>query len=159
MKFIDFKVMIFDVVGMLIDFEIGVLNVICELGGLKVVVVSDYQIFEFYLCGCDKFYGWLFFVFCDVYLFIVEEIGFDSFEVVVNVFQLLVLCWFVFVDLVDVLVWLCKNFCFVVMINVDCIVFIVYEYMLGCLFYDVVICDEMGYVKFVLEFFVFNKGW
>ncbi|HEX8045005.1 MAG TPA: HAD family hydrolase, partial [Rhizobium sp.] len=57
MKLTEFKVMTFDVVGTLIDFETGVLNAVRALGGEKAAAASDDEIFEPYKRGRDKFYG------------------------------------------------------------------------------------------------------
>ncbi|RUU10894.1 HAD family hydrolase, partial [Mesorhizobium sp. M7A.T.Ca.TU.009.01.3.2] len=68
MKLSEFKVMTFDVVGTLIDFETGVLNAVRALGGEKAKAASDDAIFESYKRGRDKFYGRSSFAMKDVYL-------------------------------------------------------------------------------------------
>lgn len=158
MKLTDFKVLTFDVVGTLIDFETGVLNAIRELGGPKAAAASDYEIFEPYLRARDKFYGRSSFAFRDVYLSIAEETGYDSSEATANAFQLSVLRWPAFADSVEALARLRKNFRLVAMTNADRTAFTAYEHTLGRPFHDAVTCDETGYAKPAPEFFAYNKG-
>ncbi|MGN7870742.1 HAD-IA family hydrolase [Paracoccus sp. 22332] len=158
MKLTDFKVLTFDVVGTLIDFETGVLNAIRELGGPKAAAASDYEIFEPYLRGRDKFYGRSSFAFRDVYLSIAQETGYDSSEATANAFQLSVLRWPAFADSVEALARLRKNFRLVAMTNADRTAFTAYEHTLGRPFHDAVTCDETGYAKPAPEFFAYNKG-
>ena len=158
MKLNDFKVLTFDVVGTLIDFETGVLNAIRELGGPRAATASDDEIFGPYLRGRDKFYGRSSFAFRDVYLSIAAETGFDSSEATANAFQLSVLRWPAFADSVDALARLRKTFRLVAMTNADRTAFTAYEHTLGRPFHDAVTCDETGYAKPAPEFFAYNKG-
>ncbi|MFP3758276.1 HAD family hydrolase, partial [Cupriavidus sp. SIMBA_020] len=57
MKLTDFKVLTFDVVGTLINFEQGVLASVRRLGGVAAKDLSDDQIFEPYLRGRAAFPG------------------------------------------------------------------------------------------------------
>ena len=51
MKLTDFKVLTFDVVGTLINFEKGVLASVRRLGGAAAKDLTDEQIFEPYMRG------------------------------------------------------------------------------------------------------------
>ena len=55
MSLTSFKVLTFDVVGTLIDFEKGVLDAIRHIGCPKAVEATDDEIFETYKRGRDKF--------------------------------------------------------------------------------------------------------
>lgn len=158
MKLTDFKVLTFDVVGTLIDFETGVLNAVRTLGGEKAAKATDYEIFEPYLRGRDKFYGRSSFAFRDVYLSLATEAGFDTSSDVADAFQLSVLRWPAFADSVEALARLRKNFRLVAMTNADRTAFTAYEHTLGRPFHDAVTCDETGYAKPAPEFFAYNKG-
>lgn len=158
MKLTDFKVLTFDVVGTLIDFEKGVLDAFRALGGAKAAEATDYEIFEPYLRGRDKFYGRSSFAFRDVYLSVAAENGYDQSEATANAFQLSVLRWPAFVDSVDALARLRRNFRLVAMTNADRTALAAYEHTLGRPFHDTVCCDDTGYAKPAPEFFAFNKG-
>lgn len=158
MKLTDFKVMTFDVVGTLIDFEKGVLDAIRDLGGPRAAAASDDEIFRPYLRARDRFHGRSSFAFRDVYLSIADEAGFDSSDSIANAFQLTVLRWPAFSDSVAALARLRKNFRLVAMTNADRTAFTAYEHTLGRPFHDAVTCDETGYAKPAPEFFAFNKG-
>jgi putative hydrolase of the HAD superfamily len=158
MKITDFKVMTFDVVGTLIDFETGVLNAVRTLGGAKAAAASDEQIFEPYKRGRDKFYGRSSFAMKDVYLSLAEELGFNSDQATADAFQLACLRWPAFSDSVEALQRLRKNFRLVAMTNADRTAFSAYSDTLGNPFHDSVTCDETGCAKPNPAFFAFNKG-
>lgn len=158
MKITDFKAMTFDVVGTLIDFETGVLKAIRALGGPKAAAASDYEIFEPYLRGREKFYGRSSFAFVDVYKSIAEETGFECSDDIANAFQLSVLRWPAFPDSAEALARLRKNFRLVAMTNADRTAFTAYAHTLGNPFHDAITCDETGYAKPAPEFFAYNKG-
>lgn len=158
MKITDFKVMTFDVVGTLIDFETGVLEAVRKLGGPKAAAASDYEIFEPYIRGRDKFYGRSSFAFSDVYKSIAAETGFDCSDDIANAFQLSVLRWPAFSDSAAALARLRKNFRLVAMTNADRTAFTAYAHTLGNPFHDGITCDETGYAKPAPEFFAYNKG-
>jgi len=158
MKFTDFKVMTFDVVGTLIDFETGVLGAVRTLGGPKAAAASDDEIFEPYKRGRDKFYGRSSFAMKDVYLSLANECGFNNDEATAEAFQLAVLRWPAFADSVEALRRLRKNFRLVAMTNADRTAFSAYSATLGNPFHDSVTCDETGCAKPDPRFFAFNKG-
>lgn len=158
MKLGDFKVMTFDVVGTLIDFETGVLDAVRRLGGDKAAGASDYEIFEPYLRARDRFHGRSSFAFRDVYLSLAQEAGFDCSDEIANAFQLSVLRWPAFADSAAALARLRRNYRLVAMTNADRTAFTAYEHLLGRPFHDAVTCDETGYAKPAPEFFAYNKG-
>ena len=84
----SFKVLTFDVVGTLIDFEKGVLDSIRSLGGEQAVKASEDEIFEAYKRGRDLHYGRSSFAMKDVYLHLAKELGFRSDEATADAFQL-----------------------------------------------------------------------
>ena len=57
MSFSNFKVLTFDIVGTLIDFETGVLNAVRKISGKMPAELSDEKIFESYKRGRDKHPG------------------------------------------------------------------------------------------------------
>ncbi len=158
MKLSQFKVLTFDVVGTLIDFETGVLNAVRALGGPKAAAASDDDIFEPYKRGRDKFYGRSSFAMKDVYLSLAAERGFNNDEATAEAFQLAVLRWPAFADSVDALRRLRKNFRLVAMTNADRTAFSAYSATLENPFHDSVTCDETGCAKPDPRFFAFNKG-
>ncbi|MDS9469947.1 HAD-IA family hydrolase [Paracoccus sp. MBLB3053] len=158
MKLTDFKVLTFDVVGTLIDFESGILNAVRKLGGEKAAAASDYEIFEPYLRGRDKFYGRSSFAMKDVYLSLANEAGFDTSEATADAFQLACLRWPAFSDSVEALARLRKHFRLVAMTNADRTAFTAYAHTLGNPFHDGVTCDETGVAKPDPRFFSFNLG-
>lgn len=155
MKITQFKVMTFDVVGTLIDFETGVLDAVRTLGGTK---ASDNEIFESYKRGRDKFYGRSSSAMKDVYLSLAGELGIRSDEATAEAFQLAVLRWPAFADSVEALARLRRNFRLVAMTNADRTAFSAYSHTLGNPFHDSVTCDETGCAKPDPQFFAFNKG-
>ncbi|HBF28412.1 HAD-IA family hydrolase [Rhizobium sp.] len=158
MKLTEFKVMTFDVVGTLIDFEMGILNAVRTLGGEKAAAASDDEIFEPYLRGRDKFYGRSSFAMKDVYLSLAAECGFKDDAATADAFQLSVFRWPAFADSVEALARLRRNFRLVAMTNADRTAFSAYSATLGNPFHDSVTCDETGCAKPNPEFFAFNKG-
>lgn len=158
MKLTGFKVMTFDVVGTLIDFESGVLNAVRALGGEKAAKASDDEIFEPYLRGRDKFYGRSSFAMKDVYLSLANELGFKNDEATAEAFQLAVLRWPAFADSAAALARLRSNFRLVAMTNADRTAFSAYSNTLGTPFHDSVTCDEAGCAKPNPQFFAFNLG-
>ncbi|WP_374250466.1 HAD-IA family hydrolase [Xanthobacter sp.] len=158
MQLSQFKVLTFDVVGTLIDFETGVLNAVRALGGPKAAAASDDDIFEPYKRGRDKFYGRSSFAMKDVYLSLAAERGFQNDEATAEAFQLAVLRWPAFADSVEALRRLRKNFRLVAMTNADRTAFSAYSATLENPFHDSVTCDETGCAKPDPRFFAFNKG-
>lgn len=158
MKLTQFKVLTFDVVGTLIDFETGVLDAVRGLGGEKAAALSDDEIFAPYLRGRDKFYGRSSFAMKDVYLSLANELGLKNDQATADAFQLSVLRWPAFADSAGALARLRRNFRLVAMTNADRTAFSAYSETLGNPFHDSVTCDDTGCAKPNPEFFAFNKG-
>lgn len=158
MKLTNFKVMTFDVVGTLIDFETGVLTATRTLGGERAKNLSDDEIFEPYLRGRDVYYGRSSSAMRDVYLYMAKELHLDAGERTADSFQLAMLRHPAFRDSVDALRRLRKNFRLVAMTNADRTAFSAYSETLGNPFHDSVTCDETGCAKPDPNFFAFNKG-
>lgn len=158
MRLSDFKVMSFDVVGTLIDFETGVLNAIRRLGGPKAEAASDDEIFEPYKRGRDKFHGRASTAMKDVYLHLAAECGFRNDEATADAFQLAVFRHPAFADSVEALQRLRKRYRLVAMTNVDRTVFSAYSETLGNPFHDSVTSDEAQCSKPDPRFFAFNRG-
>jgi len=158
MKLTDFKVMTFDVVGTLIDFEQGVLKAVRALGGEKAAAASDDEIFEPYKRGRDKFYGRSSFAMKDVYLSLAAECGFKHDQATADAFQLSVLRWPAFADSAEALRRLRQNYRLMAMTNADRTAFSAYSATLGDPFHDSVTCDEAGCAKPNPQFFAFARG-
>lgn len=158
MKLSDFKVMTFDVVGTLIDFETGILDAVRALGGPKAAAASDDDIFQPYLRGREKFYGRSSFAMKDVYLSLAAECGFRDDDATAEAFQLSVLRWPPFADSAEALRRLRTRFRLVAMTNADRTAFSAYSAALGDPFHDSVTCDDTGCAKPDPRFFAFNKG-
>jgi putative hydrolase of the HAD superfamily len=158
MKLTDFKVLTFDVVGTLIDFETGVLNAVRTLGGEKAAAASDDDIFEPYKRGRDNHYGRSSFAMKDVYLSLAAECGFRADAATADAFQLACLRWPAFSDSVEALARLRRHFRLVAMTNADRTAFTAYAHTLGNPFHDGVTCDETGCAKPDPRFFAYNLG-
>jgi putative hydrolase of the HAD superfamily len=158
MKLTDFRVLTFDVVGTLIDFETGILRAVRSLGGAKAVATTDDEIFAPYKQGRDRFYGRSSFAMKDVYLHLAGELGFQNDEATADAFQLAVLRWPAFPDSAQALRRLRRNFRLVAMTNADRTAFSAYADTLGNPFHDSVTCDETGCAKPNPAFFAFNLG-
>jgi FMN phosphatase YigB (HAD superfamily) len=75
MSFRDFKVLTFDVVGTLIDFESGILRAVRRISGKTPAELSDDRIFESYKRGRDAHYERSSEVMGLVYLHLAKELG------------------------------------------------------------------------------------
>lgn len=154
----SFKVLTFDVVGTLIDFEKGVLDSIRAVGGERAARASEDEIFEAYKRGRDRHYGRSSFAMKDVYLSLAKELGFRDDEATADAFQLAVLRWPAFDDSVAALRRLRRRYRLVAMTNADRTAFTAYAHTLGNPFDDGVTCDETGTAKPDPRFFAFNLG-
>jgi putative hydrolase of the HAD superfamily len=158
MKFSDFKVMTFDVVGTLIDFETGVLQAVRAIGGPKAAAASDDEIFEPYKRGRDKFHGRTSEAMKDVYHHLAGEMGIRNDADSADAFQLALLRLPAFADSAEALRRLRRKYRLVAMTNADRTAFSAYSAMLGNPFHDSVTCDDTGCAKPDPAFFAFNKG-
>ncbi|MDN7697297.1 HAD-IA family hydrolase [Burkholderia semiarida] len=158
MKLTDFKVLTFDVVGTLIDFERGVLTSVRRLGGPAAKDLSDDQIFEPYLRGRAAFPGRSSREMANVYLSLARELGLPDDTQSAAAFQRDVLDWPAFPDSVEALRRLRKHFRLVAMTNADRVALSAYAHTLGDPFDDTVCCDETGVAKPDPQFFAYNRG-
>src|SRR5687768_18420390 len=117
MSFKNFKVLTFDVVGTLIDFEKGILDAVRRIGGAAAAKLTDDQIFGPYLAGREKFPGRSSVVMADVYLHTARALGLPSDENAATAFQNEVLRWPAFNDSAGALRRLRRRFRPVAMTN------------------------------------------
>jgi putative hydrolase of the HAD superfamily len=158
MKLTDFKVLTFDVVGTLIDFERGVLASVRRLGGAAARDLTDDQIFEPYMRGRAAFPGRSSHEMASVYLSLAKELGLPDDAHSAAAFQRDVLDWPAFPDSVAALKRLRKHFRLVAMTNADRVALSAYSHTLGDPFDDTVCCDETGVAKPDPQFFAYNRG-
>ncbi|MFP3563593.1 HAD-IA family hydrolase [Paraburkholderia sp. SIMBA_030] len=158
MKLTQFKVLTFDVVGTLIDFESGVLASVRRLGGDAAKDLTDDQIFQPYMRGREKHPGRSSKEMANVYLSLAKELGLPDDAQTAAAFQRDVLDWPAFSDSVDALKRLRKHFRLVAMTNADRVALSSYAYTLGDPFDDTVTCDETGVAKPDPQFFAYNRG-
>ena len=93
MTFSQFKVLTFDVVGTLIDFETGVLAAVRKIAGRAAAELSDDQIFAAYKRGRDAHPERSSEVMFDVYRVLAGELGLPADDAACDAFQLAVLRW------------------------------------------------------------------
>jgi putative hydrolase of the HAD superfamily len=158
MSFDSFKVLTFDVVGTLIDFETGVLDAVRRIGGAKAAALSDDQIFEPYKRGRDLHHERSSEVMFLVYRHLAKELGLPADDAACDAFQLSVLRWQPFADSVEALQRLRAKFRLVAMTNADRTALSAYAHALGNPFHDTICADDTGVAKPNPEFFAYNKG-
>lgn len=158
MSFDNFKVLTFDVVGTLIDFEKGVLDSVRRLGGPLAQKLTDDEIFKPYIRGRALYTGRSSEVMSQVYLSLAAELGLPVDKVAAECFQLDVLRWPAFADSVEALKRLRKRFRLVAMTNADRVALSGYAHTLGDPFDDSISCDDTGVAKPNPEFFAYNRG-
>jgi len=158
MPFSNFKVLTFDVVGTLIDFESGVLNAVRKISGKAPGELSDDKIFEAYKRGRDKHPERSSEVMSHVYRHLATELRLPNDDAACDVFQLAVLRWAPFADSVQALKRLRTRFRLVAMTNADRAALSCYAHALGDPFDDTVCADDTGVAKPNPEFFAYNRG-
>lgn len=158
MSLTDFKLLTFDVVGTLIDFETGVLTAMRTLSGKSAAEVSDDQIFQSYLRGRELNYERSSVVFADVYRHVARELGFPDTDQAADAFQLSVLRWPAFKDSAAALKRLRRRYRLVAMTNADRVAFSFYAHTLGNPFDDSATYDDTGVAKPNPQFFAYNRG-
>ncbi|OJA79098.1 2-haloalkanoic acid dehalogenase [Burkholderia ubonensis] len=158
MKLTDFKVLTFDVVGTLINFEQGVLTSVRRLGGPAAKDLTDDQIFAPYLRGRARFYGRSSQEMANVWLSLAAELDLPADATTAAAFQRDVLDWPAFEDSVEALKRLRKHFRLVAMTNADRVALSAYAHTLGDPFDDTVCCDDTGVAKPDPQFFAYNRG-
>src|SRR3954453_13176302 len=102
-SFSNFKVLTFDVIGTLIDFETGVLSAVRRISGKPPAELSDDKIFESYKRGRDAHYERSSEVMFHVYRYLAKELGLASDDASCEMFQLAVLRWGPFSDSAEAL--------------------------------------------------------
>jgi putative hydrolase of the HAD superfamily len=158
MSFSNFKVLTFDVVGTLIDFETGVLSAVRRVSGKAAAELSDDQIFTSYKRGRDAYPERSSEVMFNVYRFLAKELGLPADDAACDTFQLAVLRWQPFSDSVEALMRLRTKYRLVAMTNADRVALSAYAHALGNPFHDTVCADDTGVAKPNPEFFAYNKG-
>jgi putative hydrolase of the HAD superfamily len=158
MTFKRFKILTFDVVGTLIDFEKGLLDAFRSIGGPAAAKFSDDDLFVPYLAGRKKFPGRSSQVMRDVYLHVAHELGLSPSDEAADLFQNSILQWPAFKDSAEALDRLRSRFRLVAMTNVDRVAFSAYAHTLGWPFHDSVTLDEAQFPKPDPRFFCFNLG-
>ncbi|WP_131113704.1 HAD-IA family hydrolase [Lichenihabitans psoromatis] len=154
----DFKLLTFDVVGTLIDFEKGVLDYFRAVSGKSAAEVSDDAIFASYKTGRDRNYSRSSEVMRHVYSHVAAELGFPNETQHAEGFQTAVLQWPAFADSADALQRLRRRFRLVAMTNADRVALSCYAQTLSDPFDDTVCCDDTGVAKPDPSFFAFNRG-
>lgn len=154
----DFKVLTFDVVGTLIDFESGVLNAVRRIGGPAAAKLSDDEIFGPYLEGREKHYERSSEVMKLVYVHLAKKLGLPADDEASDAFQHAMFRHPAFPDSVAALARLRKHFRLVAMTNADRPTFAFYSQTLGNPFHDSVTADEAVHPKPDPLFFAFNRG-
>ena len=158
MSLTDFKLLSFDVVGTLIDFETGVLKAMRSLSGKSAAEVGDDAIFQSYLRGRELNYERSSVVFADVYRHVAGELGFPNTDEAADAFQLSVLRWPAFRDSAAALKRLRRRYRLVAMTNADRVAFSFYAHTLGNPFDDSATYDDTGVAKPDPQFFAYNRG-
>ena len=158
MSFSQFKVLTFDVVGTLIDFETGILSAVRKIAGRAAAELRDDQIFAAYKRGRDAHPQRSSEVMFDVYRFLAGELRLPADDSACDAFQLAVLRWRPFSDSNEALQRLRTKFRLVAMTNADRVALSAYAHALGNPFHDTVCADETGVAKPDPEFFAYNKG-
>ncbi|AEA68263.1 MULTISPECIES: HAD-IA family hydrolase [Pseudomonas] len=164
MKLTDFKVLTFDVVGTLINFEAGILAAVRSIGGPEAYNVSDDAIFDAYKTADDVYRGDMrapnrfMYTMSDIYQKFAAELGLISDKAAGDRFQASVVSWPAFADSVDALARLRKHFRLVAMTNVDRTSFSAYQFTLGYPFHDSLTSEETGVHKPDPLYFAYNQG-
>lgn len=158
MAFERFKVLTFDVVGTLIDFEKGVLDSVRQLNPDAGKALSDDDIFKPYVEGRDLFPGRSSQAMADVYRHLAGKLGLDARGEVAAAFQARILQHPAFPDAIEALKRLRTRFRLVAMTNADRMTFTSYAHTLDNPFHDSVTADETGVAKPNARFFSFNEG-
>jgi putative hydrolase of the HAD superfamily len=158
MAYSNFKILTFDVVGTLIDFETGVLDAVRRISGRKAAELSDDRIFAAYKRGRDARPERSSEAMFHVYRLLAKELGLRDDDAACDAFQLTVLRWRPFADSVEALKRLRTKFRLVAMTNADRVALSCYAHALGDPFDDTVCADDTGVAKPNPEFFAYNKG-
>jgi putative hydrolase of the HAD superfamily len=154
----DFKLLTFDVVGTLIDFEKGVMDYLRKASGRTAAQLSDEAIYEVYLAGREENHLRSSQVFRDVYRHIAARLGFPNDDAHAEGFQIAVLQWPAFPDSAQALRRLRRHYRLVAMTNADRVALSCYAHTLCDPFDDTVCFDDTGVAKPDASFFAYNRG-
>ena len=158
MKLTDFKVLTFDIVGTLINFEKGVLGSVRRLGGVKAKDLTDDEIFAPYIRGRAAYPGRSSHEMANVYLALAKELGLPDDAQSAAAFQRDVLDWPAFEDSIAALKRLRKHYRLVAMTNADRVALSAYAHTLGDPFDDAICCDDTRVAKPDPQFFAYSLG-
>jgi putative hydrolase of the HAD superfamily len=156
MAFERFKVLTFDVVGTLIDFEKGVLESVRALNPSK--TLSDDEIFTPYVEARDIYPGRTTETMANVYRHVATRLELDGSDGAAATFQAKTLAHPAFPDSVEALKRLRTRFRLVAMTNADRVAFTSYAHTLDNPFHDSVTVDETAFPKPDPRFFSYNEG-
>lgn len=154
----DFKVLTFDVVGTLIDFETGVLRAFRSIAGDRAAGLSDDDLFGPYMEGRARHPERSSEVMRLVYRHVAGVLGFPDEPHHAEAFQTAVLQWPAFPDSAAALRRLRRHYRLVAMTNADRVALSCYAQTLGDPFDDTVCADDTGVAKPDPRFFAFNRG-
>jgi len=154
----QFRVLTFDVVGTLIDFESGVLNSVRRLGGDAASGLSDDNIFAAYKRGRSANPGRSSQAMAQVYRELAGALDLPADDSRAESFQLDVINWPAFSDSAAALARLRQHFRLVAMTNADRTALTSYAQKLGWPFHDSVTFDETGTAKPDPQYFAYNRG-
>lgn len=158
MSFSRFKVLTFDVVGTLIDFESGILDAVRRIAGCAPDSLGEERLFAAYLRGRARHHGRSSEAFAHVWREMAAELDLPAADAAADAFQMSVLRWQPFPDAPAALARLRSRFRLVAMTNADRTAFSAYAHALGNPFDDSVTMDDTGTGKPDPMFFAFNRG-
>lgn len=158
MSFSRFKVLTFDVVGTLIDFESGIRDAVSRIAGRASESLGEDRLFAAYLRGRARHHGRSSEAFAHVWRELAAELDLPAGDAAADAFQMAVLRWQPFPDAVAALARLRMRFRLVAMTNADRTAFSAYAHALGNPFHDSVTMDDTGTGKPDPMFFAFNRG-
>lgn len=164
MKITDFKVMTFDVVGTLINFEAGIIAATRNISGASSSDISDDDIFDAYKRADDIYRGEMrapnrfMYTMSDIYQAFAKELGLTSDKVSGDRFQASVVTWPAFSDSAEAMTRLRRNFRLIAMTNVDRTSFSAYNHALGYPFHDTLTAEETEVHKPDPLYFAYNLG-
>ncbi len=158
MSFSRFKVLTFDVVGTLIDFESGILDAVLRIAGRTPDTLGEERLFAAYLRGRALHHGRSSEAFAHVWREMAAELDLPAADAAADAFQMSVLRWQPFSDAVAALARLRTRFRLVAMTNADRTAFSAYAHALGNPFDDSITMDDTGTGKPDPMFFAFNRG-
>ncbi len=158
MSFKPFKLLTFDLVGTLIDFETGVLDAFHRIAGKAAASRTEDEIFAVYLRGRELNYGRSSSAFVNVYLHVAKELGLPTDRCRRTRSRCRCCDGRRSPTSVAALARLRRHFRLVGMTNADRAAFSFYAHALGNPFDDAVTMDEAECGKPDPRFFAYNRG-